>query len=128
MQFYVGYDVSASIIRCLEDLHILDLLVILPHFYYVRVNFLRIPVSCMAFINPVPKNSGFRTKGYHYFFHSGPHSKYCRMIGHCNKLNRNIGLKLHKAPLLHICSSYAELYGLDRLGKIRLFFLSSTIQ
>ena len=34
MQFYVGYDVSASIIRCLEDLHISDLLVILPHFYY----------------------------------------------------------------------------------------------
>ena len=29
----------------------------------------------------------------------------CRMIGHCNKLNRNVGLKSHKAPLLHICSS-----------------------
>ena len=27
MQFYVRYDVSASIIRCLEDLHISDLLV-----------------------------------------------------------------------------------------------------
>jgi len=25
MQFYVGYDVSESIIRCLEDLHISDL-------------------------------------------------------------------------------------------------------
>ena len=34
--------------------------------------------------------------------------KICRMIGHWNKLNRNTGLKLHKAVLKHICSSPAE--------------------
>ena len=43
MQFYVGYDVSASIIQCLEDLHISDLLVILPHFYYEQTQ--KMPVS-----------------------------------------------------------------------------------
>jgi len=50
--------------------------------------------------------------------------KKCRMIGHCIETTWNIGLKLHKAPLLYICSSYAELYCLDRPGKIRLFFVS----
>ena len=29
------------------------------------------------------------------------------------RLNRNIDLKLHKAPLLHICGSYNELRGVD---------------
>jgi len=43
MQFYVGYDVSASIIRRLEDLHFSDLLVILPHFYYEQTQ--KMPVS-----------------------------------------------------------------------------------
>jgi len=57
------------------------------------------------------------------FLHSGPHSKICRKIGHCNKLNRNSGLKLHKAPLLHICSLYAELYGLDQSEKKIAYFL-----
>jgi len=56
--------------------------------------------------------------------YSGPHSKKCRMIGHCNKTTWNSGLKLQKAPLLHICSSHAELYCLDRPGKNRLFFVS----
>ena len=58
------------------------------------------------------------------FQHSGPHPQKCRMIGHCNETTWNIGLKLHKAPLLYICSSYAELYCLDRPGKNRLFFVS----
>ena len=58
------------------------------------------------------------------FQHSGPHSQKCRMIGHCNKTTWNKGLKLHTAPLLYICSSHAELYCLDRPGKIRLFFVS----
>ena len=48
----------------------------------------------------------------------------CRMIGHCNKTTWNIGLKLQKAPLLHICSSHTELYCLDRSGENRLFFIS----
>jgi len=51
-------------------------------------------------------------------------SQKCRMIGHCNETTWNIGLKLHKAPLIYICSSYAELYCLDRPGKNRLFFVS----
>jgi len=58
------------------------------------------------------------------FIHSGPYSQKCRMIGHCNKTTRNNDLKLHKAPLLYICSLHTELYCLDRPGKNRLFFVS----
>ena len=34
--------------------------------------------------------------------------KLSKVFGHCNKLKRNVGLKLHKAPLEHICSSYIK--------------------
>ena len=49
--------------------------------------------------------------------YSGPHTKKCRMIGHCNKTTWNTGLKLQKAPLLYICSSHAERLGVDTLLK-----------
>ena len=61
-----------------------------------------------------------KAKAQHPFYeslYSGPHTKKCRMIGHCNKTTWNNGLKLHKAPLLYICSSHAERLGVDTLLK-----------
>ena len=61
-----------------------------------------------------------KPKAQHPFYeslYSGPHTKNCRMIGHCNKTTWNNGLKLQKAPLLYICSSHAERLGVDTLLK-----------
>ena len=95
--------------------------------YFLCLTYLAIFKTIFWILYPLKKKLPLQHPFYESLY-SGPHTKNCRMIGHCNKTIWNNGLKLHKALLLYICSSHAERQPVDILLKNGHILLCTSTQ